>query len=157
MRRASGKGWLTPCFEQKSPRRNVAFGRRVGRKEISRSFWSPFAYGPATLRLTTEVNMATELDQLENLSRDDEQGSSEDLAVIREQTSETLQILRNLLSLMMPKEDDGGPKLVDLIAALVAQQRDILVGIRRLPSDVNALFNRTDGKVGVESQRESAG
>jgi signal transduction histidine kinase len=101
--------------------------------------------------------MATELDQLENLSRDDEQGSSEDLAVIREQTSETLQILRNLLSLMMPKEDDGGPKLVDLIAALVAQQRDILVGIRRLPSDVNALFNRTDGKVGVESQRESAG
>jgi hypothetical protein len=31
-------------------------------------------------------------------------------------------ILRNLLSLLMPKEDDGGPELVDLIAALVAQQ-----------------------------------
>ncbi len=101
--------------------------------------------------------MATELDQLDNLSRDDEQGASKDLAVIREQTSETLQILRNLLSLMMPKEEDGGPKLVDLIAALVAQQRDILVGIRRLQSDVNALFNRKDGKVGVESQSESAG
>jgi len=101
--------------------------------------------------------MATELDQLDNLSRDDEQGSSEDLTVIREQTSETLQILRNLLSLMMPKEDDGGPKLVDLIAALVAQQRDILVGIKRLQSDVNALFDRLDGKTGGEDQSKLAG
>jgi len=101
--------------------------------------------------------MATELDQLDNRSRDEEQGASEDLAVIREQTSETLQILRNLLSLMMPKEDDGGPKLVDLIAALVAQQRDILVGIRRLQSDVNALFDRLDGTTGGEDQSKLAG
>jgi len=101
--------------------------------------------------------MATELDQLDNLSRDDERGSSEDLAIIREQTSETLQILRNLLSLMMPKEDDGGPKLVDLIAALVAQQRDILVGIKRIQSDVNALFDRLDGKTEGEDQSKLAG
>jgi len=101
--------------------------------------------------------MATELDQMDNLSRDDERGSSEDLAIIREQTSETLQILRNLLSLMMPKEDDGGPKLVDLIAALVAQQRDILVGIKRLQSDVNALFDRLDGKTEGEDQSKLAG
>jgi DNA-directed RNA polymerase sigma subunit (sigma70/sigma32) len=101
--------------------------------------------------------MATELDQFDKLSHDDEQGASEDLAIIREQTSETLQILRNLLSLMMPKEDDGGPKLVDLIAALVAQQRDILVGIKRLQSDMNALFGRLDGKIGAETQSNSVG
>jgi hypothetical protein len=67
------------------------------------------------------------------------------------------QILRNLLSLMMPKEDDGGPKLVDLIAALVAQQREILVGIKRLQSDMNALFGRLDGKIGAETQSNSVG
>jgi hypothetical protein len=58
---------------------------------------------------------------------------------------------------MMPKEDDGGPKLVDLIAALVAQQRDILVGIKRLQSDMNALFGRLDGKIGAETQTNSVG
>ena len=82
---------------------------------------------------------------------------SKDIAVIREQTFESLQILRNLLSLLMPKEDDDGPKLVDLIAALVAQQRDILVGIKSLQTDMNTLFDRLDGKKGGDVQRESAG
>jgi hypothetical protein len=82
---------------------------------------------------------------------------SKDIAVIREQTLESLQILRNLLSLLMPKEDDDGPKLVDLVAALVAQQRDILVGIRRLQTDMNALFDRQDGKIGAETQSKSTG
>ena len=82
---------------------------------------------------------------------------SKDIAVIREQTFESLQILRNLLSLLMPKEDDDGPKLVDLIAALVAQQRDILVGIRRLQTDLNALFDRQREKIGAETQSKSTG
>ena len=74
------------------------------------------------------------------------------IAVIREQTFESLQILRNLLSLLMPKEDHDGPKLVDLIAALVAQQRDILVGIKRLQSDNDAFFKWLDGKNGGKHQ-----
>jgi hypothetical protein len=80
-----------------------------------------------------------------------------DIAVIRAQTFESLHILRNLLSLLMPKEDDDGPKLVDLIAALVAQQRDILVGIKSLQTDMNAMFDRLDGKKGGDAPRESTG
>jgi hypothetical protein len=86
-----------------------------------------------------------------------EDDGSKDIAVIREQTLESLQILRNLLSLLMPKDDDDGPKLVALIAALVAQQRDILVGIRRLQTDMNALFDRHDEKIGAETQSKSTG
>jgi hypothetical protein len=80
-----------------------------------------------------------------------------DLAVIREQTFESLQILRNLLSLMMPKEGDDGPKLADLIAALVAQQGAILVGITRLQTDMNALYDRLDGMAGAGSPHNLAG
>ena len=80
-----------------------------------------------------------------------------DIAVIREQTFESLRILRNLLSLLMPKEDDDGPKLVDLIAVLVAQQRDILVGIKNLQADNNALFDCLDAQAGRLPQREMPG
>jgi hypothetical protein len=80
-----------------------------------------------------------------------------DIAAIREQTFESLQILRNLLSLLMPKEDDDGPKLVDLIAALVAQQRDILVGIKSLQADNNALFARLDAQAERPPSRELPG
>jgi hypothetical protein len=52
---------------------------------------------------------------------------------------------------------DDGPKLVDLIAALVAQQRDILVGIRRLQSDVNSLFDQMGGNPLNDNERGSAG
>jgi hypothetical protein len=83
--------------------------------------------------------------------------NANDLAVIRQQTSESLQILRNLLSLLLPKEDDGSPKLVDLIAALVAQQRDILVGIKRVQTDMNALFDRLDGKAEAEIPSKPVG
>jgi hypothetical protein len=82
---------------------------------------------------------------------------AKDIAIIREQTFESLQILRNLLSLLMPKEDDDGPKLVDLIAALVAQQRDILVGIKSLQADNNALFTRIDEQAGRLPSREVPG
>jgi hypothetical protein len=54
-------------------------------------------------------------------------------------------------------EDDTGPKLVDLIAALVAQQRDILVDIKSLQTDINALFDRLDGQAGRLSKRELPG
>lgn len=93
----------------------------------------------------------------EEIREKDQHGDPQDLAVIKEQTFESLQILRNLLSLLMPKEDDDGPKLVDLIAALVAQQRDILIGIRRLQSDVNSLFDRMGGNPLNDNERGSAG
>jgi hypothetical protein len=101
------------------------------------------------------TSAANDKDQ-QNACGDDGE-TSNDLAVIREQTFEALQILRNLLSLLMPKEDGDGPKLVDLIAALVAQQRDILTGITRLQSDMNALFDRLDGGVGRQIRPGKAG
>jgi hypothetical protein len=87
----------------------------------------------------------------------EEADETKDIAVIREQTFESLQILRNLLLLLMPKEEDDGPKLVDLIAVLVAQQRDILVGIKRLQSDSDAMFERLDGKTGGADPSTLAG
>ena len=80
-----------------------------------------------------------------------------DLAVIRDQTSESLQILRSLLSIMLPKADGDGPKLEDLIAALVAQQRDILAGVARLQSDMDGLFDRLDSRNGTDRHRGLAG
>jgi DNA-directed RNA polymerase sigma subunit (sigma70/sigma32) len=93
----------------------------------------------------------------EQIGDEDQSEQGKDLAIIREQTSETLQILRNLLSMMMPKEDDGSPKLVDLIAALVAQQRDILVGIKRVQTDMNALLDRLDGEAEAQILSKPAG
>jgi hypothetical protein len=121
-------------------------------------FWPPFASDPSTIRLKAEVNMRPETNAANGPVHDrDEADDSKDIAVIREQTFESLQILRNLLSLLMPKEDDDGPKLVDLIAALVAQQRDILVGINRVQADMNALFDRLDGKKGGDDPRKLPG
>lgn len=68
----------------------------------------------------------------------------DDIAILREESRETLELLRSLVKLLMPRGDDGGPKLEDLIAALVAQQRDILVGVRQLQSDMGVLLERSD-------------
>jgi hypothetical protein len=68
--------------------------------------------------------------------------AAEDLTVIREQTRETLELVRNLVGLLLPKDDGEGPKLEDLIAALIAQQRDILVATRQIQSDIQALLKR---------------
>ena len=46
---------------------------------------------------------------------------------------------------MLPKQQDGeGPKFEDLIVALIAQQRDILVGVRQIQTDLAVLFDRLD-------------
>ena len=76
----------------------------------------------------------------------DKEGGANDLAVIREQTRETLELLRSLVAMMLPKQAErDGPTLEDFIAALVAQQRDILVGIRQVQADLAALLDRIDG------------
>jgi signal transduction histidine kinase len=78
--------------------------------------------------------------------------TAEDLTVIREQTRETLELVRSLVGMLLPKDDDDGPKLEDLIAALIAQQRDILVATRQIQSDQQAILkhlvgNGVDGAV----------
>lgn len=105
----------------------------------------------------TIADQDTHHDPDEDIRNEGAGAEADDLAVICAQTFESLQILRNLLSLMMPKEDDGAPKLEDLIAALVAQQRDILVGIKQLNSNMNALFDRLDGKFGTDKQHSIPG
>jgi hypothetical protein len=69
---------------------------------------------------------------------------TEDLAILREESREQLELLRTLVRLLLPKGDDDGPKLEDLLAAVVAQLRDILIAIRQVQSDVVAVHERLD-------------
>ena len=64
----------------------------------------------------------------------------ETLAIIQDQTRQTYELVKALIELFLAKE--GGresPAPVELIAALIAQQRDMLTGIRRLQTDVCAI------------------
>lgn len=65
-----------------------------------------------------------------------------DLTIIREQTRECLELLRALVGLLVNKPEREGPTLEDLIAALIAQQRDALVLLRQIASDQGAIFDR---------------
>ncbi|HJT77000.1 MAG TPA: hypothetical protein VJ739_07325 [Gemmataceae bacterium] len=68
------------------------------------------------------------------------------LAVIEDQTRMTLELVRSLVQLLLPREGGrDGPSLEDLIAALVAQQRDTLVSVRRLQADLAALCDHLLG------------
>ena len=78
--------------------------------------------------------------------------TAEDLTVIREQTREILELVRNLVGLLLPKDDGEGPKLEDLIAALIAQQRDILVATRQIQSDIQALLKRDGQQLGDSAE-----
>jgi hypothetical protein len=62
------------------------------------------------------------------------------LAAIAHDTGESLELLRSLVALMLAKEaGHDGPRLEDLIAALVAQQRDMMAALRQLQADVTAI------------------
>jgi len=65
-----------------------------------------------------------------------------DLTIIREQARECLELLRALVSLLVNKPEREGPSLEDLIAALIAQQRDALVLLRQIASDQGAILDR---------------
>jgi len=69
-------------------------------------------------------------------------GRESDLATIREQTRECLDLVRALVGLLINKPEREGPTLEDLIAALVAQQRDGLVLLRQIASDQGAILDR---------------
>ena len=71
-----------------------------------------------------------------------EQNRDDDLAVIREQTRDILALMRQLIELLLPKGDPDGPKLEDLIAALVAQQARTLMVCQQISTDVQVLLER---------------
>lgn len=64
----------------------------------------------------------------------------ETLAIIRDQTRQTLELVKALVELLLAKEGGReGPTLEELLAALIAQQRDILTGVRHLQTDISAI------------------
>lgn len=73
----------------------------------------------------------------------------DDLAVIREQTRETLELLRALVAALLNKPEKTGPTLEDLIAALVAQQRDVLILLRQIALDQATILDRLPSPPGL--------
>ena len=91
---------------------------------------------------------------------DHEDSIRETLATILEQTRQTLELLRTLIGFIVPIVGDReGPPLEDLIATLVAQNRDLLTIARRIQADVRAIGDRLPAGVNSEqnSRRESSG
>lgn len=67
-------------------------------------------------------------------------GDRETLAIIRDQTRQTLELVKALVELLLAKEGGReGPTLEELLAVLIAQQRDILTGVRHLQTDISAI------------------
>jgi hypothetical protein len=61
----------------------------------------------------------------------------ETLAIIQDQSRQMLELLRTLIGLIVPIVGDReGPPLDDLIATLVAQNRDLLTIVRCIQADV---------------------
>ena len=70
----------------------------------------------------------------------------DELTIILDQTRETLELVRSLVAMLLPRESGkDGPKLEDLIAALVAQQREMIIAIKRLQGDVTAIADHVLG------------
>jgi len=64
---------------------------------------------------------------------------AERLEAIEEQVRLTFELLKTLVGLLVPKGERDGPSLEDLIAALIAQQRDLLTIARATRSEVRRL------------------
>ena len=97
-------------------------------------------------------------DATEAEAGDHEDSIRETLATILEQPRQTLELLRTLIGLIVPIVGDReGPPLEDLIATLVAQNRDLLTIARRIQADVRAIGDRLAAGVSSEqnSRRES--
>ena len=63
-----------------------------------------------------------------------------DVEIIKEQTRDTLALLRQLVEMLLPKGDPDKPKLEDLLAALIAQQARILAIVGQLRLDMAAVL-----------------
>ena len=69
--------------------------------------------------------------------------NGDSLALIYENSRETLELLRQLVQLLLPKsEPKKGPTLEELIAALVAHQRDQMVLLRQIQAGIGAVLDR---------------
>ena len=87
---------------------------------------------------------------------DHEDSIRETLAIIQDQSRQTLELLRTLIGLILPIVGDReGPPLEDLIATLVAQNRDLLTIARRIQADVRAIGDRLS--TGVSSEQNGHG
>jgi hypothetical protein len=70
-------------------------------------------------------------------------GKQDRLAAIEHNTRESLELLRSLVTLLLAKEaGHEGPRLEDLLAALVAQQREMVAALRAMQSDITAIARR---------------
>ncbi len=68
--------------------------------------------------------------------------TQEVLAIIEDQTSQTLELLRKLVGLMVAKAGGrDGPSLEELIATIIAQQRQIGTSLRQMQRDITAIAN----------------
>jgi hypothetical protein len=95
-------------------------------------------------------------DATEAEAGDHEDSIRETLATILEQTRQTLELLRTLIGLIVPIVGDReGPPLEDLIATLVAQNRDLLTIARRIQADVRAIGDRLHAGVSNEKNGPS--
>ena len=80
-----------------------------------------------------------------------DQDIRETLATIQDQSRQTLELLRTLIGLIAPIVGDReGPPLEDLIATLVAQNRDLLTIAQRIHADVRAIGDRLPAVVSTE-------
>ena len=64
---------------------------------------------------------------------------AERLEAIEEQGRLTVELLRTMLGLLMPNEDRDGPSLEDMVASLIAMQRDLLAISKGTRSDIKHL------------------
>ena len=95
-------------------------------------------------------------DATEAEAGDHEDSIRETLATIQDQSRQTLELLRTLIGLIVPIVGDReGPPLEDLIATLVAQNRDLLTIARRIQADVRAIGDRLS--TGVSSEQNGHG
>jgi hypothetical protein len=80
----------------------------------------------------------------------------ETLATIQDQSRQTLELLKTLIGLLVPIVGDReGPPLEDLIATLVAQNRDLLTIARRIHADVRAIGDRLPALVTTDQDGHS--
>jgi hypothetical protein len=81
----------------------------------------------------------------------DDHDIREILATIQGQGRQTLELLRTLIDLIVGVVGDReGPPLEDLIATLVAQNRDLLTIARRIQADVRVIGDRLPAAITTE-------
>ncbi len=65
------------------------------------------------------------------------------LDAIAEQTREIRDLLRSLISMLLPKDEGASEKFEDLIVALVVQQRDMVILLRQIQEKVELTVEQT--------------